>query len=380
MRWEDERYVRLYTRDTVSWLAISWEARALFVMILRKADRAGLVDLGRTGVKGLAALVAMPHEVVERAFRELLDDGCVELRDTTVVIPNFIEAQETTKSPAARQKESRINRRDLIRAGLDPNQRETVIYFVQGEDGGPIKIGMADDLAKRLVGLGTGRPDKLVVLAAAPGTVATERRVHARFASIREKGEWFMATSELMEFVRLVNQHGSAAWEQVDTFVVPRDVSQSVTGHTSIVTRHETNTVTPCLAVPSHAEKTPLPPTGGEEVVEPVEVPLPVHQVWDHWREVMDSPRSVLDGKRRRLIAAAIRSHGVETCLRAIDGCKADPWSMGENDRRKPFNSAELIFRDAAHIEKFAAIAEQSDAGPLFVAPCHRPFDDEDAA
>jgi hypothetical protein len=112
MRWEDERYVRIYTRDTPDWLALGWEAQALFVFATRKCDRAGILELGRSGTRGLAALVAMPLEVVERALPILLSDGCVQMNGTTLVIPNFIEAQETPQSDAQRQRESRARARD----------------------------------------------------------------------------------------------------------------------------------------------------------------------------------------------------------------------------------------------------------------------------
>ena len=92
MRWEDERYVRVYTRDTPDWCALSWEARALFAFLLRRVDRAGIVDLGRSGVRGLAGMVQMPPEVVERALPELLADGSVLQTGTTLVIPNFVAA------------------------------------------------------------------------------------------------------------------------------------------------------------------------------------------------------------------------------------------------------------------------------------------------
>ncbi len=240
MRFEDERYVRIYTRDTITWLALTWQARALLMFILRKADRAGVIELGRGGERGLAALVGMPLEVVNKALPELVSDGCVEQVGTNIVIPKFIEAQEATKSPAQRQHESRVNRRDLMRAGLDPDQRQAVIYFIQSEHGGPVKIGRADDLAKRLVGLQTSRPDKLVVLAAAPGTIAQEKELHRHFAEIREKGEWFTASPNLMALVRDVAARGVAALSAVTN----RDASRGVTPY-------ETQPVTPSLAVPS---------------------------------------------------------------------------------------------------------------------------------
>lgn len=102
MRWEDERYVRVFTRDTPDWCALSWEAQALFLFLLRRVDRAGLVPLGRSGARGLAGMVGMPVEVVERALPELLADGCVQQSGTTLVIPNFVAAQESPQSDKLR--------------------------------------------------------------------------------------------------------------------------------------------------------------------------------------------------------------------------------------------------------------------------------------
>lgn len=115
MDWSNERYVRLYTRDTVDWLALSWQARALFAMLLRKVDRAGVIDLGRHGVKGLAVAVGMPTDVVGPALAELLEDGCIEQHGTRLVMPNFLDAQEAAQSDAQRARESRANRRDRSR-------------------------------------------------------------------------------------------------------------------------------------------------------------------------------------------------------------------------------------------------------------------------
>lgn len=60
MRWSDERYVRVYTRDSANWLSWPWRARALLPLLLRKVDRAGLLKLpsGRP-VAALAAVVGL---------------------------------------------------------------------------------------------------------------------------------------------------------------------------------------------------------------------------------------------------------------------------------------------------------------------------------
>lgn len=241
MNWEDERYVRLYVRDTVTWKLMGWQARCLLPLLLRKVDRVGVLDLGGSGAEGVAVLVDIPLEIAEAGFNALLARGVIETKDGSLIIPHFLEAQESKQSDKQRQAESRLRRRDMIRSGLDPDAREAVIYFIQSEHGGSIKIGRADDLAKRLVNLQTSRPDKLVVLAAAQGTVEHERLLHTRFAAAREKGEWFAPTAELMSLIGDVVSHGSLA------------LSQFVTGHNA-------SDVTPSrtvlsLAVPSRAEE-----------------------------------------------------------------------------------------------------------------------------
>ena len=219
MRWEEERYVRIYTRDTGDMILMGWEARALFYEIIRKADRAGILDLGKSGKACLGTFLHMPQEVVDRLLPILVENEMVIETPTALIVRNYIEAQESVSTPASRQRYSREYRRDMIRRGLAPNQRDCAVYFVQSEDGGPIKIGRADDVAHRLQQLQTSRPDKLVLLAAAPGTFDDERKIQEAFAQHRVKGEWFSPVMGLLELVKSISSHGS----------IPRDLSQFVT-------------------------------------------------------------------------------------------------------------------------------------------------------
>lgn len=126
MRWEDEEYVRVYKNDTPDWLALGWEARALFHETLKKVDRAGLLNLGRSGLRGLSALTGIPIEVVERAMPLLLEDGCVIIRGSILVMPNYIQAQTATKSDKQRQRECRARARDAaMAAGHNDKQSVT---------------------------------------------------------------------------------------------------------------------------------------------------------------------------------------------------------------------------------------------------------------
>lgn len=115
MNWCDERYVRLYTRDTADFLALSFEAQAVLALVLRKLDRAGVLELGKHGKRGVAIAIghAARWPTIEPALEELLVDGCLVLDGNRLVMPNFLEAQEAVQSDRMRQSESRARRREL---------------------------------------------------------------------------------------------------------------------------------------------------------------------------------------------------------------------------------------------------------------------------
>lgn len=63
-------------------------------------------------------------------------------------------------------------------------------YVVQGEHGGPIKIGIAERPLQRLTSLQTGNPHKLRVVAMFKGE-RFENLLHDRYKQRRLHGEWF---------------------------------------------------------------------------------------------------------------------------------------------------------------------------------------------
>lgn len=97
--------------------------------------------------------------------------------------------------------------------------------------------------------------------------------------------------------------------------------------------------------------------------------PVPVADepqiVFDHWVATMKSKsavRCVFSDKRRRLISRRLDEYDLATCLAAIDGCAASDFHMGQNSRNRAYNSIELIFRDAEHVERFAEIGFEQRA------------------
>lgn len=128
MRFADERYVRVYTRDTGNWIRMPWEARALFMETLRKVDRAGVIDLDADEpIETLADMVRMPVDVVRQAMTHLERRGWVTLDGSRLSVPNFVEAQESRQSDAQRKRDQRerLNSQDKVEVGVTRGHTES---------------------------------------------------------------------------------------------------------------------------------------------------------------------------------------------------------------------------------------------------------------
>jgi hypothetical protein len=109
--WSNEPYARLFKRETDDDLLLTWEARAVWHEFLKRCDASGLLTTKR-GVQGVAALLRIPHEVVERVLQELIEDGRIRsVPNVGFVAPNYTEANFASRSDRARQAESRLRRR-----------------------------------------------------------------------------------------------------------------------------------------------------------------------------------------------------------------------------------------------------------------------------
>lgn len=81
------------------------------------------------------------------------------------------------------------------------------IYFVQGESGGPIKIGYTTNFKNRIVSLQNGYPEKLVLLAQIPGTEETEEAFHIELQRHRLNGEWFSPHEDVLAKIAEIGGH-----------------------------------------------------------------------------------------------------------------------------------------------------------------------------
>jgi hypothetical protein len=78
-----------------------------------------------------------------------------------------------------------------------------MIYFIQADGIGHIKIGFTDneDAMARLNNLQTGSPVPLRLLHVMPGTMEDEKNLHRRFAATGVGGEWFRPTPALLALI-----------------------------------------------------------------------------------------------------------------------------------------------------------------------------------
>ena len=81
------------------------------------------------------------------------------------------------------------------------------VYFIQAENGGPIKIGHSSVPSMRLDALQTGCPEPLRLRLEVPGTRADEADLHALFRDLRQHGEWFEPANTLPMFIGNLVMH-----------------------------------------------------------------------------------------------------------------------------------------------------------------------------
>ncbi|MGK2908549.1 MAG: GIY-YIG nuclease family protein [Sphingobium sp.] len=90
---------------------------------------------------------------------------------------------------------------------------DRVVYFVAADDG-PIKIGMACDVKRRLRELRTKTKMDLKVLATVGGSSFREGAYHQRFACHRTQGEWFSRHPEILAEIERLNSTPTDAGRQ----------------------------------------------------------------------------------------------------------------------------------------------------------------------
>ena len=106
--------------------------------------------------------------------------------------------------------------------------RTSYVYFIQAEDGGPVKIGWTFNAQKRLRAFQSASPYKLVIRKVIVGTQRLESYLHKRYESYRLEGEWFepqpdmpgclheggISTADWLDSPKKIRRFEEEAWER----------------------------------------------------------------------------------------------------------------------------------------------------------------------
>ena len=118
MDFEGERYVRLFTRDTPTWVAFKPESRAVLPGLLRKLDKRGRIEWSpKLGTRALAALLGLRQAWVDIALRDLAEHETISVGDGWLEMPNFVYAQNVrtkARSGAEHMADMRDRQRSLV--------------------------------------------------------------------------------------------------------------------------------------------------------------------------------------------------------------------------------------------------------------------------
>ncbi len=125
MNFDDERFVKIYPRNTTNWKLLGWEGRCVLMMLFREVDRAGCLDI-EGGIEGLALLLDLPPDMTERGFSACVKRGTVVQNGNLAIIPNFTRAQDARQTDRVRQAESRARRREVAMSQNVTNVARTV--------------------------------------------------------------------------------------------------------------------------------------------------------------------------------------------------------------------------------------------------------------
>jgi len=125
MNFEDEEYVRVYTKKTITFRRLRWQGRTLLWHLMLEADRGGVVELGEgEEVEALVDLLDLPEGVVRVGLERLAALGVTSRHGTTLIIDRFVEAQEARRSDRMRAQEYRERQRSVTERH-EPSREQT---------------------------------------------------------------------------------------------------------------------------------------------------------------------------------------------------------------------------------------------------------------
>jgi hypothetical protein len=155
-------------------------------MTSRRELAAGILDSGEMDAVRYSERIGVARGTVVR----WLHDGMPVLRVARKAWINPIQADAWLAARFGGRKTIAFN-------------RESYVYFARAEDG-RIKIGWSSDVMRRVHELRKKSRQAVQLVACFPGDKPDELRLHTRFASLCDEGEWYVDNGSIAAFIRSI--------------------------------------------------------------------------------------------------------------------------------------------------------------------------------
>jgi hypothetical protein len=130
----------------------------------------------------------------------------VSKRSPLPSLKDTLEKKEKQRKLEEEQNRKRNYLRSIFGKDIGYKDLNSFVYFIQGESGGAIKIGITQDIKKRIAGMQTGHPDTVIELAIIPGDTFMESYIHEMFKEYRLRGEWFKPSEAILVFIKMIKK------------------------------------------------------------------------------------------------------------------------------------------------------------------------------
>lgn len=135
LRWDDESWIKMYTRDPAEFLALSFDASGLLMHLWRKVDKSGAFAVGDVDRAEVPELLALTFRIdvsrMDAALAELIRRKFVAVAERdgqqVVVIPDFEPAQSARATDRVRQQEKRKRDRDAAISSAKPTSSSRAV-------------------------------------------------------------------------------------------------------------------------------------------------------------------------------------------------------------------------------------------------------------
>lgn len=147
----------------------------------------------------MSLIMAKTNPIWGRATLEMFRSNNPEIFESSRELISIVEAHLINlQSPRPKPCELVPT---LVMPKPRPKLRRPSVYFVMNPLTGLIKIGFSDYFEQRLRSLQFVEKTELKTLLTITGRRDAERELHAKFAHLRERGEWFRPGDDLLKFI-----------------------------------------------------------------------------------------------------------------------------------------------------------------------------------